>query len=189
MERHIRLFGAWLILLLAVAPSVSAAQPARDGEGPAAEQQDPQALLQQMDEIQQQLLQIQEEAMAQDPMLQEQAEALQQNMLEAMRAEGFEPMRSINRIRQLERQLQSEGVEADRRAGVVAEVREEQRRLMMAEQAALQHADVQQARDQFMEALLQAMREENARTDELMASLKQKNDQLQEIVTAQAQQQ
>lgn len=186
MNGHLRALAARLVVLLALAAPVTLhAQPAQPGAGAGApQQQDPQALLQEMEQIQQELLQAQQAVIADNPDLREQAGTLEKTMLEAMRTEGFEPMRTLNRIEQLDRQLQSEGADPGQRQDLVAEMREEQQRLMMAEQAALQHQEVQQARDEFMDSLLQAMREQNPRTDELMTSLKQKNAQLQEIVTA-----
>lgn len=183
-----RRINQWLklgvILLAAGFAQAVAAQPLQGAEGRLKQQQDPQALLQEMERVQQELLQIQETAMAHHPELQDQAQALQQVMLEAMRTEGFEPLESLKRMEQLERQLQADKLDPAKRPGLIAELRSEQQRLMQAEQTALAKAEVQQARDRFMEGLLQAMREQEPRTDELIADLKDKNTQLQEIVSA-----
>src|SRR5690606_16835303 len=177
MARRIKTLGMWIVLLGAVA--LSPPLPAQQGG-----EQDPQVLLEEMAMLQQELMQAQEAAMANNPELREQGEQLQDRMLAAMRAEGFEPMRSLDRIEQLERQLQSEDADTAGRSDLIAELHDEQQNLLMAEQAAMQNPEVQQAREQFMTALLQAMREENPRTDEMIGSLKDKNAQLQEIVTA-----
>lgn len=177
MARRIKTLGMWIVLLGAVA--LSPPLPAQQGG-----EQDPQVLLEEMEMLQQELMQAQEAAMANNPELREQGEQLQDRMLAAMRAEGFEPMRSLDRIEQLERQLQSEDADTAGRSDLIAELHDEQQNLLMAEQAAMQNPEVQQARERFMTALLQAMREENPRTDEMIGSLKDKNAQLQEIVTA-----
>lgn len=198
MKRFTPRFGHWLALmaalgLAAVSPAMSAKgpvqAPAQQGQGPAAgSQQDPRALLQEMEKIQQDLLQIQEAALEANPDLRKEAEALQDTLLEAMRAEGFDPMQSLNRMEKLERELQSGAADAEKRPDLIAELRREQRQLMQAEQAALERENVRKAREQFMDNLMAAMRKENPRTDDLMASLKDKNAQLQEIVTAQSEQ-
>src|SRR5690606_4831083 len=116
--------------------------------------------------------------------LQAQAQALQELMLQTMQAEGYEPIQSLDRMEQLERQLQDDETDPAELSGLAAELRSEQQRLMQAEQAALANPEVQRARDQFMEALLQAMREQEPRTDELIAELQAKNEQLRDIVSA-----
>lgn len=184
MKQMSRLLKLGAILLAVGLAQALSAQPLQGAEGRMEQQGDPQALLREMENVQQELLQIQETAMAQNPGLQEQAEELQQVMLQAMRTEGFEPMQSLDRMEQLERQLQADDVDPAERPKLVAELRGEQQRLMQAEQTALANTEVQQARDQFMEGLLQAMREQEPRTDELITELKEKNAQLQEIVSA-----
>lgn len=191
-------FGHWLVLMTALALAVASPAksakgpvpaPAQQGQGSAAgSQQDPRALLQEMEKIQQDLLQIQEAALETNPELRKQAEALQNTLLEAMRAEGFDPVQSLNRMEKLERELQSGAADAEKRPDLIAQLRREQRQLMLAEQAALEREEVRKAREQFMNNLMAAMRKENPRTDDLMASLKDKNAQLQEIVTAQSEQ-
>lgn len=187
MTKSIRLLRAWAVLLAMMAVSALYAQPpVKEREGAAEQQVSPQALLREMEQIQQELLQIQEAALTNNPKLREQAETLQSTMLEAMRAEGFESVQSLARLEQLEQQLQSEDANSRSRSALVEELHSEQQRLMQAEEAALQREDVQQARDQFLEGLLQAMRAENPQTDELMVSLRQKNVQLQEMISAQS---
>jgi hypothetical protein len=187
MTKSIRLLSVWAVLLAMTAASALYAQPpVKERQRAAKEQVSPQALLREMEQIQQELLQTQETALANNPKLREQAETLQSTMLEAMRAEGFEPVESLARLEQLEQRLQSEGANSSSRPALVEELHSEQQRLIQAEEAALQRQEVQQARDQFLEGLLQAMRAENPQTDELMVSLKQKNAQLQEMISAQS---
>jgi hypothetical protein len=192
MTKLVRRIGVWLVLLVAAGiPLTAAAQSADRGaaDGGAAQgAQDPQALLADMEQLQQRLLQIQEQAVAENPELRKQAEQLQQTMLEAMREEGHDPEQSIQRLQELEQRLRSPETGAAEHEKLIAEMRAEQQKLMAAEQAVSQREEVQKAREQFMENLLSAMREQEPRTDELMASLKQKSEQLQEIVSAQADQ-
>lgn len=184
MKQMQRYLMAWMILLAVSLGMGVQAQPTRQAEENLEQQSSPQALLQEMEQVQQELLQIQEMAMAHNPELEEQAQALQQVMLDAMRDEGFEPMQSLDRMEQLERQLQADNVDPAERPALAEELRTEQQRLMQAEQTAMANAEVQEAREQFMEGLLQAMREQEPRTDELIGQLKEKNAQLQEIVSA-----
>lgn len=185
MKRISRIFSkAWAVLLLAGLIPVLQAQPLGQAERSLEQQSDPHALLREMEEVQQELLQIQESVMAHNPELQAQAQALQELMLQTMQAEGYEPIQSLDRMEQLERQLQDDETDPAELSGLAAELRSEQQRLMQAEQAALANPKVQRARDQFMEALLQAMREQEPRTDELIAELQAKNEQLRDIVSA-----
>lgn len=178
MAGFIRHGGAYLLLLAALIVSVAVAQPGGQ------EQADPQALLQEVEQVQQQLLQIQDAAMTEHSELQQQAENLQRTLLEAMRENGFEPDASLARVDQLERQLQSEGSDRAQQQALANELRDEQRRLIAAEQQALESEQVKLVSDQFTQNLLQAMREQNPQTDALVTLLREKHAQLQEIVTA-----
>lgn len=177
MAGFIRHGCAYLLLLAAtVMPTAAVAQPDK--------QSDPQALLQEVEQVQQQLLQIQDAAMTEHPELQQQAEDLQRTLLEAMRENGFEPDASLARVDQLERQLRSEGGDRTQRQALANELRDEQRRLIAAEQQALESERVKLVSDQFTQNLLQAMREQNPQTDALVTLLREKHAELQEIITA-----
>lgn len=183
MAGFIRHGGAHLVLLAAMVMSVAVAQPDRSAT---ADQIDPQVLLQELEQVQQQLLQIQDAAMTNHPELQQQAEDLQRALLEAMRENGFEPDASLARVDQLERQLQAGDGEREQRQVLADELRDEQQKLIAAEQEALENEKVKQVSDEFTQNLLQAMREEDPQTDTLVMELKQKHTQLQEIITARA---
>lgn len=172
--------GVLLILLIMVMP-VAFAQTDRSFS---ADQAGSQVLLQELEQVQQQLLQIQSAAMTENPELQEQAHSLQQTLLKAMRDNGFEPGESLERVEQLQQRLQSEHGDGAQREAIADELRQEQQRLVAAEQEALESERVRQISDEFTENLLQAMREQDPQTDALVLELQQKHAQLQELITA-----
>jgi len=152
--------------------------------GVSPEAQNARALLLEMNQIQARLADIQRSALENQPQLQKQAEQFQSVMINEMRAQGFDPLRSLNHIALIENQIQSQNLNEQERAGLIAEIQEEQRLLMEAEQAALANPQVQQAREQFLTNMLAAMQKQDPATDELMNQLVEKNDQLTEILAA-----
>ena len=182
-----------MLLVLGVATAgtgLAVAQQATPQEPPAAQapenEEEARELLNEMQQIQQRLISVQEQALQNDPELQEQAQEYQQTLLAAMRAEGFDPMQSLNHIELIEKQIQSQTLNEQEREGLMAEVQEEEARLQQAEQAALQQEGVQQAREQLMEGMLAAMRKQEPQTDELIQDLEDKNAELRSIMTAEA---
>lgn len=139
-----------------------------------------------LQEIQRRLITAQEQALEESPQLQEQARDYQGTLLAAMREEGFEPQRELSHIELLQQQLQADDLNDQERVGLVAELQEAEERLSMAEQQALQQQNVQEAREEFMQALLVAMREQEPETDRLIQELDEKGAELRSMMTAEA---
>lgn len=187
--RFLPRLAALAALLLVALPAARAVAQAPQPAPPAAaagEQDQARQLVEDMQRLQQRLTEIQQQALQDNPELQQQAEAFQQTLLEAMRAEGYEPVRSLSHIQLLEQQIQSDTLSEQERQGLVQEMREEIALLHKAEQEALQNEEVQAARQRFVAQMLAAMKAEDPQAEALMQELADKNDQLQEMVTAQA---
>lgn len=194
--RALALRSGLAAVLLAVALGVTAqirpspqepAPPA--GQGPAlseAEMQNARALMLEMQQLQEQLGEIQERAVAAHPEVQQQAQAFQDALVGAMQREGYDPRGSLAHIESIEQQIEQGNLSEQERQTLIQELRDEHQQLVQAEEAALQHPQVQQAREDFVMGMLNAMREEAPETDRLIEQLMSKNQELNEIVTAEA---
>jgi hypothetical protein len=177
-----------LALALAGAGVVGAQQTA---EPPPAAAEMPQqeaaarALIADLQQLQQRLINLQQQALENSPELQDQAEDYRNELLAAMRQEGFDPMQSLSHIELIQQQLESSDLNEQERLGLLAEAQEEQEQLELAEQAALEQEEVAAAREAFMDAMLAAMRDVEPQTDELIEQLDEKTAQLQAMMSTQ----
>ena len=182
--------GALVVAMAAAMGAAQAQQSPRAEQGPAGdaaidsspEAQQARALLLEMSQIQERLTEIQRSALESQHELRQQAQQFQDVMVGAMREQGFDPMRSLDHIALIESQLQNKNLNEQEQAGLIAEIQEEQRLLMEAEQTALANPKVQQARQQFLDNLLVAMQKQDPATDQLMNQLAEKNERLTEIL-------
>jgi hypothetical protein len=177
-----------LALALAGAGVVGAQQTAEPPPGAAEmpqQEAEARALIADLQQLQQRLINLQQQALEGSPELQDQAEDYRNELLAAMRQEGFDPMQSLSHIELIQQQLQSNDLNEQERLGLLAEAQEEQEQLELAEQAALEQEEVAAAREAFMDAMLAAMRDVEPQTDELIEQLDEKTAQLQAMMSSQ----
>ncbi len=134
--------------------------------GSAAAQQQAQAEIQ---ELQQRLMQIQQQAVENNPQLQDQAEELESLVMRTMEDAGFDPEGGIARLEQIQADFQDESISDEERQGMMQEAQEIQADLQQGQQMALQDQEVIEAQEAFEENLMDAMRAEDPDTDELLA--------------------
>lgn len=178
-----------MVLALALAGAgVAGAQQAT--ERPQAMAETPQvdaearALIADLQQLQQRLIGLQQQALETNPELQEQAEQYRDELLAAMREEGFDPIQSLNHIELIQQQLRNKELNEQERVGLLTEAQEAQEQVELAEAAALEQEEVAAAREEFMDAMLAAMRDIEPQTDELIERLDEKTSQLQAMMTA-----
>lgn len=166
MQHRFRLrvvtFGALLGLALA-GPTVAAAQ--QDQQSPAAPNgetapaEDVFAARLRVSELQQQLEGIRNRALESSPSLQEQQQALQQKVNERMEARGVDPQADLERLREIATQLRNESLAEAEQQELADEYRQKRQRLLEARNAVLGDEEIRQAREQFGQELLVAMKE------------------------------
>jgi hypothetical protein len=141
---------------------------------------DPRQLVAEMQVLQDRLVDIQSTALERNRPLQSEAEGLQEKMLTVMRADGFDPMQSLNHIALIQQKIERGDLPPEEREALLREAIEEQRQLQEAERAALENDEVQQAHTKFIENLLTAMQKVDPETETLIQQLEAKSEQLQD---------
>ncbi len=132
--------------------------------------QNPQMQLQQ---LQERLLTIQQQAIENNPQLQDEAEALEDLVIGTMEDAGFDAQGGLARLEQLQEEFQGGGIDDDRRRAILEEAQDIQRELQEGQQLAMQDDDVVRAQERFENNLLDAMRAEDPETDELLETFEQ----------------
>jgi len=135
-------------------------------------------LQQQAQALQQKLASIQESALAANPKLAEQRNALDKMVVDAMKSQGAMPEKDSQRLEALKKQVDKPGASRQERMKVIQEARSIQQRLLQAQEKAMQDEDIQKAQKAFTEDLLVAMKAEDADTEKLVQNLQQVVQQL-----------
>lgn len=184
--------GAALIVSGAIhAETPQAASPATA----AAAQQQPKAaqvpLHQQAQALQQKLGAIQQSALTANPKLAEEQQALQDMVMDAMKAEGANPEKDTSRLKELQQQASQPGVTQDQRMEMAQEFQTIRQRLQTVQQKVLQDEKVQKAQQEFRDKLLVAMNKQDSNTEEMVKQLEGIVQQLQvqQMIQQQMQQQ
>lgn len=147
---------------LAFAGSVAAQSSQGQGQGQGG---GPQMRLQ---EIQQRLAEAQQKALDENPGLQSQREELEELVIQKMEEEGYDPNANMETLENAQSQIQNEDLSDEERQQMLQDARQAQQELQEAQQAAMQDEEVVEAQEAFQNDLMEAMREQEPETDQLI---------------------
>lgn len=155
---------------LSLLSCVAFAQP-EAGQGQAAGGQ--MSLQDKAQQVQQQLIEIQRKTLEENPELRDQGEALEALITETMKEQGATPQEDTERLQELQQQAQNPNASQAERQEMAAEFQQIQQDLIRARQRAAQDQEVQSEQAEFQTAMLEAMQEQNPRTEELLAEMRE----------------
>ncbi|MEX1033730.1 MAG: hypothetical protein WDZ30_10250 [Cellvibrionaceae bacterium] len=139
--------------------------------------------------VQSQLIEIQREALEENPELRDQGEALEALITATMEEQGATPEADTQRLQEWQQQAQSPDVDQAERQEMAAEFQQLQQDLIRARQMAAEDEEVQTKQAEFQTAMLQAMQDQDPRTEELLAEMREIQLQQQRQLQQQFQQQ
>jgi len=156
---------------------------------PAAAPADPAAIQQRIQSVTGELQQTEEKVLADHPELVEQRDDYQTLLTEAMAEQGTDPAVSVARLKEIREQAQNAGQMPDAEKQALArEFQKTRRDLIEARQAAMEDSDVTAARETYQSNLLEAMKEENPDTPQLLAELQDLQSELRAKIARQQRQ-
>lgn len=132
-----------------------------------------------MQQLQQRLVEIQEQAFENNPQLQEQAEDLETLFIDTMVDAGYDPEGGLDRLREIQGEMQSEETSDEQRQSLMQEAQGIQMELQEGQQVAMQEQAIIDAQSDFEEDLMDAMRAEDPETDDLIARFEQMQQEMQ----------
>ncbi|WP_290651549.1 hypothetical protein [Aquisalimonas sp.] len=121
-----------------------------------------------LQQIQQRLAEAQEQALEANPGLQAQREELEELVIRKMEEAGYDPDASMDTLESVQGRMQDESLSDEERQQMLQDAQEAQQDLQEAQQVAMQDEEVRQAQQAFQDDLMDAMREEEPETDELI---------------------
>ncbi|MGM0553675.1 MAG: hypothetical protein ACQETK_07750 [Pseudomonadota bacterium] len=135
-----------------------------------------------MQQLQQELATIQQQAIENNPELEEKGDSLEVLVMDKMEAAGYEPRRDLETLEGAQEQLQDSELSAEERQSVIEseDVQQAQTNLQEAQQAVADDEEIQDAQTELREELMDAMRTENPDVDELLSRLQSLQQQMQQ---------
>lgn len=134
---------------------------------------EPAEIQQKAQEVRQELIEIQRNTLEENPELRDQGEALETLITDMMKEQGATPEEDMERLQELQTKAQDPELEQAERQEMAQEFQEIQRDLIRARQQATQSEEVQSEQAEFQTAMLEAMQEQNPRTEELLAEMRE----------------
>lgn len=130
-------------------------------------------------QIQQRLVEAEQRAFANNPGLEQQADAIEELVRSKMRAAGYDPDRIAGILRETQEQLQDPNLsDAQRQAILQApEVVDVQEQMQSAQQAVMGDGEVMQKQQALEADILASMRREEPETDRLLQRMEQIREQ------------
>ncbi|MFO7652391.1 MAG: hypothetical protein R6X25_01060 [Candidatus Krumholzibacteriia bacterium] len=122
-----------------------------------------------LQQIQQQLAAAQQEALAANPELLAQSEALEELVVKKMVENGYDPEGSVETLESVQEDLQKEDLSDAERQKILVDAQAAQQHLQEAQSVVLQDSQFVALQESFREDLMDAMREQEPTTDELIA--------------------
>lgn len=153
----------------------AAAQMEQEG-GQGGQQGGPQMELQQ---IQQRLAEVQQEALEENAGLQAQREELEELVISKMEEAGYDPDASMETLENVQGQIQDESLSDEERQQMLQDAQQAQQDLQEAQQAAMQDDEVIEAQQAFQDDLMEAMREIEPDTDEMIEDFQRLQQEMQ----------
>lgn len=124
-------------------------------------------------QVQSELIDIQRQTLEENPELREQGEALEALITATMEEQGANPEEDTERLQELQQEAQSAELDQAERQQMAQEFQQIQQDLIRARQMAAEDEEVQQEQAQFQTAMLEAMQEQDPRTEELLAEMQE----------------
>ncbi len=171
-----RTLGVMIAAFVLALGTVGVTQAQQQGGAPG--QGNPQ--MQQLQQLQQRLMAIQQQAIENNPQLQDEAEELEDLVIRTMEDAGFDPETGLARLEELQGEFQNADLSDERRQAILQEAQEIQMELQEGQQLAMQDEAVVRAQERFQDNMLDAMRAEDPETDELLAVFEQMQSQMQQ---------
>lgn len=169
--------GALRALVVAAAMLFAGSAVAQmEQQAPEGQEGGPQMELQQ---IQQRLAEVQEAALENNPGLQQQREELEDLVIRKMEEAGYDPDASMETLEAVQADMQDESLSDEERQQMLQEAQEAQQDLQEAQQVAMQDDEVVEAQQAFQDDLMEAMREEDPETDELIEEFQEIQQEMQ----------
>jgi hypothetical protein len=126
-----------------------------------------------LQQIQQHLSMVQQMAIDESPDLQAANEEIDALVMEKIEDQGHDPEAMIQNLSSLQEEYQSEDLTEQDRQEILQEFQGVQQQLQVAQQTALQDSQIVAAQEVFRENLLEAMREHEPATDDLIEEFEQ----------------
>ncbi len=172
MQKHSRsIIGLAAAAALAMASGLAHAQMG-EGQGMGGQQQQQQQGGPQMEmqELQQTLIQTQEQAIENNPELEQKGEELEELVISKMEEAGFQPRSDLETLESAEEGLQDPDLSAEERQQLIQseDVQQAQQNLQEAQQAVAEDSEILEAQDALQDDLMEAMRAENADIDDVI---------------------
>lgn len=185
-SRRIAVACTAVVITGMMAVSAVSAQPApAPGGGGAAPPHDTMTqarqLQQEIMQLQQKLGAIQEKAIAEHPELQQEQEDFRDLVVETMKEQGNTPEEDLAELQDMQSRLQDESVAPDERQKLSQEFRQKDMKFRQAQQEAMEDGEVQEAQKAFNDDMVEAMKEQDPQTEELLTQFIQKQQKLMEL--------
>jgi len=137
-------------------------------------------------ELRQQIGQIQQKAMNNNPDLQKQQEDLKGLVKDKMKAKGQNPDQDISRMKEIRQKLQNnKDMPKDERQKLMQEFQKTTQSFQQAQKSVMQDPEVQEARSQFRDDLMAAMKEENPKVEQMIKDMEQARKEFQQLMQKQ----
>jgi len=134
-------------------------------------------------ELKQRISDIQKQALENNPQLEKDQQALKDLVMQTMRDGGAEPQKSMDRIEELKGQLKDKDMSKEKRKSLMKELRSESMAVRQAQKKALKTKEVKQARSDLRQQIIEAMKEEEPKTEQLMQELKDQRKKMRSILS------
>lgn len=166
-----------LVAAAALAFAGSAVAQLEGGQGGQGGQEGgPQMELQQ---IQQRLAEVQQQALEDNPGLEAQRDELEELVIRKMEEAGYDPDSSMETLENVQGQIQDESLSDEERQQMLQEAQQAQQDLQEAQQVAMQDDEVVEAQQAFQDDLMNAMRDIEPDTDEMIEDFQRIQEEMQ----------
>jgi chromosome segregation ATPase len=133
---------------------------------------------------QQRLDQIQQETMKAHPELEKQEQALKDMVTAKMKKNGNDPDQDLAEIDKLQEQLRSDKTPEEERQALMGQLQEKAMAYRKAQGEALQDRGVKKAQSDLMVAVVDAMKNQDPESEKLIEQMKQKRQELMQMLEA-----
>lgn len=169
-------------LFFALSSALMAQQAAPNGISPTGVSKETKEKVEEYRKTLDQLSKIQQKAVAANPELVAKQEAFQSMVQQEMAAAGFNADDRGPKLNQLAEKLQDEELSVEKRREIAAKIQANREDFANAREAALSKPEVKKSAESLQAATLEAMKEQNAKTDDLIAKLRSLRGELQDAM-------
>lgn len=145
-----------------------------------------QELVQQYQKTVKKLQQIRDEAVTENPSLQEQSRTYEDRIEQAIKDSGYDLEAGREKLKEMGGRFQDEDLSQEEREALAAEFQAERQKLQQAQQQASQQEEVVAAYRKLQENVITAMKEQDPQTEALMQRLRDLRQQLQAMEASNA---